>query len=1468
MTLGFETLFPFESPIVIQRLGWVLIHSLWQFAMIGFAGVVLSASLRRQSAKTRYYALLSSFLLVIVVPILTWGHVPPTHSKSRATLDLPNSPNTIVLPTNTGDRNLGNPTSASEMDLIQPGIPPNPQLEVPTAKTNVNATVKLHHESRRDRLSAAHSTLAPWLPTLVCIWFTGVFVFSLRPLLGWVHVWRLRTSGLLPLTEDIASILAKLSTRMRLTRPVQMMQSELVSAPLMVGGIRSLILLPATLTTNLPPQQLEAILAHELAHVQRYDYFVNIVQLLVETFFFYHPAVWWLSNQLRQEREHCCDDIAVSLTGDPIQYGRALLAIEECRGNHASLALSARDGVLLARIQRILGLPQDRASFSIGTFSITGLVVLLVFWNVWAMAKAPIQESRAEQLTDQTSTQWAMWGGSASRNNSSIATNLPTQWNIENGVNLRWSTKLGTASYSSPIVASGKILIGTNNSGKIARYPTPTDLACLQCFDQATGDFLWQFSSEKLPTGRVQDWPQVGLCSTPCVEGDRIWLTTNRCEIVCLDLNGFLDGENDGPVTDEVSTDPKEADVVWRFDMINQLDVSPLYQSCSSPLVIENLVLANTSNSPDESQQNIPSPEAPSFIALDKRSGSLIWQDASPGHNLLGNQCPSSIPSVAKIDDSFQAIFSAADGWIYAFDISAIQAGKSELLWKFDVNAKTAKYAVGSQGNRNVVMSAAIVNDQKVYLATGTNPERGEGPGVLWCIDPTKRGDLSEELVYNQAAPNQVIPHKRIQACEPEKGDFTRPNPNSGVIWKLTSQDSNGNGELEFEETIHRSCAAPTIHNGLLFLADYSGILHCLDANTGHRYWTHDLYAFVWSTPVVADSKVYVCDEDGDVAVFGCSLKKDFLHESNVGNVVCGTPAAIQDMLIINTQRELLALAFPIVSTASDFPSSANPVTPASDEGLSEHLPFRLPEHWIVDDMQWTQDDKQLVTVCLQGGVDVRRWNISDRTMVSEIKLTADQHGRHYRQGTARLSADSKRVVGATDAYVGVWDSQTGELLRKLEVPQKKLDIDRVTCLACSPDGSLVVAGLGSSRTSALVSHSYGIAWNTVSGAVLCQFTSPLGGDITKICMLNDGSRYLTLSQSQQLLMWDTSTGNLLRDFSAALSDWKNPDPAIIRNLLLTDLAVKPDGTTLAVASTYGIRLIKIDNGSLVRTIDAPFGNGSANIEFSHDGNLLARYGARKQKQSTPVVSIWSTESGQQQYELKASAHLLRFSDHGQLAIGYADFNEALSVWPDLSSTQALVAPPRIFLRVDRVEENTHSRGKSAQALADRWKPVWGDEQLGLEYGIARTVEKTEFQIGERIPMVAFLRNVSDHQLQIAFSPDMFGNPVKVFDPKSEFEPKMEAQKLLGTRAKYRSLLDPGETFGPLYLNIGLGSNPRPNQQYWTPFWPNPQSGTYHAMHQAQIFVAEPSVASSLEEEGWQAEIITTGQLELGVISP
>ena len=247
--------------------------------------------------------------------------------------------------------------------------------------------------------------------------------------------------------------------------------------------------------------------------------------------------------------------------------------------------------------------------------------------------------------------EWKQWAGSPQRNNVPVGVNIPTSWDVgefdfktgewdgSSAENIKWVARLGSQTYGNVVVADGKAFVGTNNSGGLnPRYPSSVDLGCLVAFDLKDGKFLWQHSSEKLKTGRVHDWPLQGICCAPLVEDTKLWFVTSRGEVRCLDTEGFRDGENDGPFTYEKETGEIEADVIWVYDMMRELGVSQHNMCSCSVTAVGDVLLVNTSNGLDESHINLPAPDAPSFIALDKNTGKLLWSDASPGENILHGQ--------------------------------------------------------------------------------------------------------------------------------------------------------------------------------------------------------------------------------------------------------------------------------------------------------------------------------------------------------------------------------------------------------------------------------------------------------------------------------------------------------------------------------------------------------------------------------------------------------------------------------------------------------------------------------------------------------------------------------------------------------------------------------------------------------------------------------------------------------------
>jgi outer membrane protein assembly factor BamB len=451
---------------------------------------------------------------------------------------------------------------------------------------------------------------------------------------------------------------------------------------------------------------------------------------------------------------------------------------------------------------------------------LTGLCLLVSLWMSFA--------------SDPGTGDWPMWGGTPERNMVSSMKGIPTSWDIKTNKNVKWMAKLGSQSYGNPVVAGGQVYVGTNN--ELARNPKEGgDRGVLMCFRESDGKFLWQHSNQKLPSGRANDWPYQGVCSSPLVEGDRLYYVSNRCELVCLDTHGDGNGN---------------AKVIWKFDMMEEVGSQPHNMANSSPVSYGDLVFVGTANGQDESHVHIPSPRAPSMIAVNKITGKLVWEVNNVGERILHGQWSS--PAVGKVGDIVQVVVGEGDGWVRGYE-----ALTGKKLWEFDLNPKDSVWPK----TRNEVIATPVIWENKVFIANGQDPEHGEGVGHLYAIDATKRGDITE----------------------------------TGRLWHY--------------DKIRRSISTGAVYNGLLFYSDFSGFLHCLDENTGKPYWTHDLLAAVWSSPMVIDGKVYLGDEDGDVVVFEASKEKKLISQQNMGSSVYATVVPANGTLFVMNRNQLWALS-------------------------------------------------------------------------------------------------------------------------------------------------------------------------------------------------------------------------------------------------------------------------------------------------------------------------------------------------------------------------------------------------------------------------------------------------------------------------------------------------------------------------------------------------------------------------------
>src|SRR5262245_57599365 len=348
---------------VIEVLGWTLIHFTWQGALVALSLAGVLRMLRGSSTNTRYTAACVALLLMSSLPLFTITIIGLSAPYKTAS----GPPHQFAA----------QPSSQPQPVEIEPAI--------------VLTQTDIASASPRPWLYIRPAPITPLLPWMILLWLLGVVFFSLRLVGGWLYTQRLKSYGTRPLEEGWEQTLRRLCDRLRAPRPARLLESALVKVPMVIGWLRPVILLPASALTGLTAQQMEAIIAHELAHIRRHDYLINLLQSVVETLLFYHPAVWWVSLWIRHEREHCCDDLAVAVCGDALTYARALLEMEKLRAAGPQLAMAANGGSLMNRIRRLVGAEPKHANRFSGLFA--GVIALTGLISAGAGAQILLQSS-------------------------------------------------------------------------------------------------------------------------------------------------------------------------------------------------------------------------------------------------------------------------------------------------------------------------------------------------------------------------------------------------------------------------------------------------------------------------------------------------------------------------------------------------------------------------------------------------------------------------------------------------------------------------------------------------------------------------------------------------------------------------------------------------------------------------------------------------------------------------------------------------------------------------------------------------------------------------------------------------------------------------------------------------------------------------------------------------------------------
>lgn len=497
-------------------------------------------------------------------------------------------------------------------------------------------------------------------------------------------------------------------------------------------------------------------------------------------------------------------------------------------------------------------------------FLLTILIsVLISNWN------NPVQAQGQDAL---------QWGEKYTRNMISSETNLPGTFNPETGENIKWTVSIGSHGYATPVISKGKVLIGANNADE--RNPLHEgDRGTLLCLNESDGSLCWQLVVPRIEGDRHNDWPMIGICSPPTVEGDRVYVLTNRSEILCLDLNGQADG-NDGPFqgegwymarSEEFASEVtlKDADIIWSFDMRLQLGMSPHDSPHASILIDGDFLYLNTCNGVNYRHLETCSLDAPSLIALDKNTGRLVAKDDEHFGPRIFHSSWSS-PAMGEVNGQKLIFYPGPDGILYAFEALSQTTSREKVqtfkkVWWFDADPTAPKqniheYLKNREESPINFMGMPVFYNNRIYVTGGGDIWWGKKEAWLKCIDATKTGDITK----------------------------------TGEIWSQPLED--------------HSASTPAISKGLVYVTDCGKNLHCIDVETGNKYWEHKLDRDSWSSALVADNKIYVGSRGSDFWILDEGKNLNVLDSKKLDSPIHSSPVAANGVIYISTMRKLYAL--------------------------------------------------------------------------------------------------------------------------------------------------------------------------------------------------------------------------------------------------------------------------------------------------------------------------------------------------------------------------------------------------------------------------------------------------------------------------------------------------------------------------------------------------------------------------------
>lgn len=1353
------------------HISWALIHSLCQFALVALLSCIVAKTVRH-NANLKYsiycFGLVCMGLCCLITISLRagfWKESTPSIAAS------------VGVPFSDGLAESADPSS-DEITQTQLSVRSHNAAEIA-------ADVPLEDSQNLDSADDSEASPSAWLSSIFYLWAVGTILFGIRPLLSWLNVRHLLKTGAVVEDVTLRNVLVRIKQRLNVRSNVRLLESKLLVAPILIGYFKPTVMLPASLISNLSIKEIEAVVAHELAHVRRHDFLINVFQLLAESLFFYHPAVWWISRQIRAERENCCDEMVVRSFNNHFIYGRTLLRLEEFAKKQKALAQNAMvkneialgmaDSGLVARVKRLHQLQQIKprqktiqrqriAGSGIVAFALAVAFVLSVLWGT--AAKGIAGAGLAQDLTCTISVE---------RQGKQRVINVE----LENTSNQPQAV-LGKPEFVDDHI---QVLL-SDAQGEIYELPTREyvderllpiraklvrlDPGDSHSFKLSTGDRPLDFRVEpgEYEIQVIYRGPNADRQLPAGGEGTDnafvyAWRGECKSNKVKLDLREA--DANSLPTSNALAWGEAKDGLQVAFEFVAKpgtQEAKALPNSLpSKPSVQTKFWVRNVAQTPiqfvsetgrqgdslevfDENGKRVSVSDTfftgwPVFVRWTLAPGQVVELDclSSPIHSLwkpgdytlqylvrlsfgakegdFNQDLKTGKQQLAIIERDEPEVKVASSGEIVGYlrdhetnepiagaTVSAAILVNQDLIRRRSKSGGVASAKTDAQGKYRIVVPSP--GYYSVFLKSYRKDWKTARADCSLQVDAGRRTNSSLRLMSarnisgilidenGQPVSGAVVrfkspsrPFSQPQGVRSKSdGSFLfRSAAGHGVLTASIKDDDNGERKAAVNVAIPEFGKCEPVELQLRAVAPWRiGSTEWVSETTvGSEVLSQGKEESVTGRVLGADGKpiqgavVYTrtsepaeTNESGSFTIKSSRQTQFVMYASAPGYCTwVGTPASGDELKIVLNSK-VAPSKFQAVANPASSENRKLAAKNSGESGSRSTEEIKLPDHLNIVDVQFDPTSGKLYSFSTEKTAKIRVWDSKNKKMLREVALDTPLHGNKFLfRSRPTFSKDCRYVATAVSGQVAIWDSNSGK--RKLETPGN----ETVAVYAISPDFKFLLCADGSFSTGfgvpdcRLMLFSIDLGNSTIE--LIDEYVHKSAVQIQSVAVSADGKQIASGSQSGELLVFDTSTKQLVWKMKNELATDAYPHEVEIKDSLQQVLALEysPDGSRLAMGTLLGVKLLNAEDGKELRWWIRPYRYGAGRLRFDATGSMLARFG------TDAGVDVWHTPSGRFLARIATSSLAGAFSpDARKIAIGSSDRKQALSIWDVLRIPQ------------------------------------------------------------------------------------------------------------------------------------------------------------------------------------------------------